>query len=147
MVATEIDRPAVRFRQGIFVYLYVWNYAVYFGLVVLDSAYAGQLNAAVEPAIAAGIFSEISDFLLIPFSILILSGAAACGVAGKQPRVLHPLMISWLLLFALIGIQPLLGSLLDSSGFGTGVRLLTVGVGAGLAMAGVIRFQQPGFDR
>jgi hypothetical protein len=146
MVVTEIQRPVDRFLRGPFVCLYGWIYAVYFGFVALDSLYAGQLDAAVEPAVAAGIFSEISDFLVMPLGFLVLTGAAAFGATVKRPRVLNPIVFSWLLLIALLGVQPLLGKLLEGTGYGTVIRLLATASGSVLATIGVFRFQQPEID-
>jgi hypothetical protein len=141
MTATAFKRPVDRFLPVFFVSLYGWSYAVYFGFVALDSAYANQLNAVLEPAIANGIFSEISDFLLIPLAFLVLAGVAACGAAIKHPRVLIPVMISGSLLIALLGLQPLLVPWLDGTGYGVVLRVLAIASGSLLAMIGVTQFR------
>jgi hypothetical protein len=146
MTVSENNRPVDRLLRGFFVGLYAWIYAVYFGFVTLDTVYAGQLTAVLEPAVFAGIFSEISDFLLMPVGFLVLAGAAAFGAAIERPQVLNPIMISWLALIALFALQPLLGSLLEGTDYGTGVRLLAVALGSLFALVGTVRFQRHEFE-
>jgi hypothetical protein len=142
MVATAFERSVERFLPQFVVSLYGWGYAVYFGLVALDSVYANQLNAALEPALRDGIFSEISDFLLTCLALLVLAGGAACGAARKHPRALIALLFSGFLLIALLALQPLLVAWLDGTGYGAVLRVLAILSGSLLAMIGVSRFRR-----
>jgi hypothetical protein len=143
MIATEFQLSVDRFLPRFVVSLYGWTYAVYFGLVALDSVYASQLNAFVDPGITEEIFSEISDFLLLPLALLVLAGAAACVAAIQHPRVLIPLTISGLLLIALLGLQPLLVPVLDGTGYGTAIRVVAIASGSVFAMTGLVQFGRP----
>lgn len=119
---------------------YSWIYAVYFGLILLDVAYARELGAEFDAAPTAGIFSEISDFLVFPFGLLFLSGFAALGAALKHTDVVTLLLVSWVLPVVLLTLNFYLGPALDSSGAGTALRLLTFGLGSVLAMLAFRRF-------
>jgi hypothetical protein len=145
MYQSKTPHPVDRFLRQPMVALYGFVYAFYFGLVTLDSAYARLLRAELDPVSTDRIFPEISDFLLMPFGLLMLTGAAAFGAALEYPRALYPIMISWLLPVAALGAYQFSGAALDASGFGTVIRLVTAAVGAVLAMLAVSRFRTADF--
>jgi len=133
--------PAVKTRLcELAVGLYGWLYAGYFGLVLLDIVYAGTLRAGIDPSLSERIFRDISDFLLFPFALLVITGAIVLTVAAGHPRSRNLLAISWLLLVAAVPVALFMGSTLDELGLGPTVRLLLMGLGSMLAMAGVVQF-------
>lgn len=134
--------PAIdRFLRRLTVGLYGFVYAFYFGLVTLDSVYSRLLQADMDPSETAGIFREISDFLLVPFGFLLLAGAAAFAAAVKCPRAVNLIIVSWLLPIAALGMVQYFGTAIDAAGFSTAIRLLTAGAGSVLAMAAVSRYR------
>jgi heme/copper-type cytochrome/quinol oxidase subunit 3 len=147
MFETTGPKPGKRHGSWFFVCAYGWFYAVYFGLVALDSAYAGLLRTETDSVIKDRIINEISDLLLIPFGILMLAGCAAMVAAKRVPRALHPLVISWLLPIALLAIAVVMGGMLEQAGYGTLLRLGTIAGGSALTMLALCRFEGPESSR
>ena len=119
---------------------YAWLYAAMLGLVVLDILYARALGALPRPAEFAGIFNEISDLLIFPYALLMLSGALALGLAWRDlgPRRLIQASLA-LPVLALVGAL-MLGPALGAAGLGTWIRLGASLAGSILGMLALIRF-------
>lgn len=140
MAVAQIANPQDLLLRRIAVGLYAWLYAVYFGLVVLDVIYAGNLRVELDSAAVNGIFNEISDFLQFPFGLLIICGAAAFGATLRHSRAANLILASWLLPIGLLAVYLSSGGLLESSGLGTGLRLLVVASGSVLSMTALCRY-------
>ncbi len=135
--------PAIRGRLGqLVVGLYGWLYAAYFGLVVLDGVYARMLRNDLDPTVTERIFTEISDFLLLPFAVLLLLGAVAFITVARYRGPRNLILISWLLPVISIPLYLVLGPSLEASGLGPGVRLLMSGLGSALVMVAVLQFSR-----
>ena len=117
---------------------YAWLQAVAFGLVIVDILYAGSLAGAVDSAVSAGIFNEISDFLQWPLVLLVLGGGLASVVVRAERLALRLVLASWLLLLAGIPLAMLFGPALDATGTGPLLRLALTGSASVLALAGLI---------
>ena len=139
-------RPENRSAPGsAVVAVYAWLYAMSLGLVVLDGVYARQLRAELDSAVTASIFSEISDFLLFPSALLILSGLLALVVAWRVIPVRLLVLVSLLLPLASLLMLALFGPAIESAGFGPATRLLINALGSVLAMLGMMRLSaEPG---
>jgi hypothetical protein len=131
----SLDRLALeRLLAGV----YAWLYAVFFGLVVLDVVYAGTLRAGLGASVADGILSEISDFLLLPYALLVLAGVLALSVGWPVRGVRYLLAISLLLPAAALVIAAVFGPALEAASLGSAIRLLVCLGGSVLAMIGCV---------
>lgn len=135
--------PAIRWPT-LMVNVYAWLAAVAFGLVVLDVIYSRLLLASFTPDQANGIFNEISDFLLFPLGLLVLTGLVALVAGHAAGSAARLVLASWLVIVGSVPLAILLAPLLDAAGLGALVRLALSGLASVLAMLGALRFQAPG---
>jgi hypothetical protein len=118
--------------------IYAWLYAVLLGLVVLDVVYASELQAGLEASEIAGVFNEISDFLLIPLALVLLSGMAAWIVCWHNRAVRYLVPVSLALPLLALLLVAAAGSAIEQANLGSSLRILTFLAGSLLAMRAAI---------
>ena len=72
-----------RFRF-LFVGLYTWLAAVFFGGILLDKVYSKSLKGVLGSSDSAMVFSEISDTLLCIGFVLVISAIGAIAVSWNS---------------------------------------------------------------
>ena len=119
--------------------LYAWSAAVFFGAVLLDVVYSSLLRD-VDPSLAAAIFGEASDFLLLLGAPTFLAGLAAIALFWNTPSARSLLALSLLAhcleFLAPIVLIPVLGTTPGSPGLGITpyVRLVPLALASLLAI-------------
>lgn len=76
---------------------YAWMLTVFLGGILLDIVYANRLQDALSNREITRVFSEVSDFLLLPGFMTLLAGFGAVAVSWKS-RYARNLFIASLLL-------------------------------------------------
>jgi hypothetical protein len=120
---------------------YAWTSAVSFGLAVADSGYAALLRSAVEPAVAAGLFARMANFLLLTSAVTLLAAALAL-VGAWAARAARGLVIASVALASAGLWAPLALSDAWIGDFGPALRLAIAGGASALAMLALRQAQR-----
>jgi len=129
--------------SSIVVGLYAWVLAASFGAAVLDVVYAKTIAGVVDAAQTVRIFSEVSDFLLLPLVLATIAAVSALAFAFNARPARTLIVASVAMMFAPILLHVLLGPLLTESSVGTWLRLVGGGSASALAIAGLERLHRP----
>jgi hypothetical protein len=124
--------------------IYSWLLAVFLGAVLLDAVYSGLLEHVPNFVAGPAVYSEVSDFVLIPGGLTLLFGLAAVVVSWHVRPARNLFLVSLMLLvgfefFLPIVLFPILRGSAGSSVFGLGpsIRLVPTGLASLLASFGV----------
>ncbi len=125
--------PPFAYREplsAIVVGAYAWVVAMFWGMVLLDVAYANKLRDALAPSTALPVFSEIADFLLLIGSFIVVLGLGAVLLTWKSRGARISLLASLILLLLQFTAPALLAEMNPSDGqwirivSSTGISLL-----------------------
>lgn len=130
-----------KYIRYLFVGIYAWLSALFFGGVILDGIYARNLENILDTADQASLFSEISDILLIIAFILVITALIAIALSWKSNSARN-LLIASLLVLSLEFWLPIFFSMLNINQDLSWLRLLIDGSGSLLALVGLYRFFQ-----
>jgi hypothetical protein len=130
-----------KYIRYLFVGIYAWLSALFFGGVILDGIYARNLENILDTADQASLFSEISDILLIIAFILVITALIAIALSWKSNSARN-LLIASLLVLSLEFWLPIFFSMLNINQDLSWLRLLIDGSGSLLALLGLYRFFQ-----
>ena len=130
-----------KYIRYLFVGIYAWLSALFFGGVILDGIYARNLENILDTADQASLFSEISDILLIIAFILVIIALIAIALSWKSNSARN-LLIASLLVLSLEFWLPIFFSMLNINQDLSWLRLLIDGSGSLLALVGLYRFFQ-----
>jgi hypothetical protein len=126
--------------RSFFVGFYGWAVTAYFGAVLLDTVYAKAIRQVVDPAGAATVLSEASDFLLLVVAMTALAASGAISSSWQSTRVRNLLVASVLLVIADPVVPIVLRPLLLESHAGRWVRLLLSASASVLGLLALQRF-------
>lgn len=127
-----------RFRS-LFVGLYTWVAAVFFGGILLDKVYHNYLNGVLGSSESVMVFSEISDTLLCTGFVMVISAIGAIVVSWKS-RIARNLFIASLLAFSFEFLIPILSSFIKNPLELSWSRLLPSGTASILAFIGLYKY-------
>lgn len=121
--------------SSLFIGLYAWLTAVFFGAVLMDVLYASFLGHQFEISQITPVFSDISDMLLRLGVFLIGSGFLAVGFTWQHAKARNFLIASLLVYFFEFSL-PMVFPYLKTSVGPFWIRLLIVGAATLLAFIG-----------
>jgi hypothetical protein len=127
-----------RFRF-LFVGLYAWVAAVFFGGILLDMVYAKNLKDILESSESAMVFSEIADTLLCIGFVMVIPAIGAIAVSWKF-IIARNLFIASLLAFSFEILIPILFPFIKNIQGLSWIRLLPSGIGSILAFIGLHKY-------
>ena len=127
-----------RFRF-LFVGLYTWLAAVFFGGILLDKVYSKSLKGVLGSSDSAMVFSEISDTLLCIGFVLVISGIGAIAVSWNS-RIARILFIASLVAFSLEFSIPIFSSFIKTTQDLSWIRLFPSGMASILAFIGLYKY-------
>lgn len=137
--ATRSDPMVLAF---VLVGLYVWAVAAFFGVTVLDTAYAAVLRDEIAAEDRAAVFSEIGDFLLLLLFATLLAALAAVASCWSSKSARYWLIAS----VAVMVLQAPALVLLDSGlgmNLGPALRIPGIAAASALALLGFARLLRP----
>jgi hypothetical protein len=123
----------------LFVGLYTWVAAVFWGGILLDKVYVHNLKGGLGSSESAMVFSEVSDALLCIGSIMVLSAIGAIAVSWKS-RIARNLFIFSLFAYSFEFLIPILSSLFKNTQELSWIRLLPSGIASILAFIGLYKY-------
>ena len=122
----------------ILVGLYVWVVVAFFGVTIVDSAYAALLRNALEAQDVATIFAEMGDLLLLLLFATVIAALAAV-VSCWSSRLARNLLIASI---AVVVLEAPALALLNSAfavNLGPALRVPGMAAASGLALLGFAR--------
>ena len=128
----------VRFRF-LFVGLYAWVAAAYFGGILLDMAYVNNMGGVFGSSESAMVFSEISDTLLCIGFVMVIAAIGAIAVSWNS-RLARNLFIASLFAFPFEFLIPILFSFIRPTLELSWIRLLPSGIASILAFIGMYNY-------
>jgi hypothetical protein len=140
---TEI-RPAPGRFESLLVMFYGFTVITLFGVTLLDTVYFANIEDAIEPAQAAPVFSEVSDFLLLVVGTTVLAAFGALGGAWQVPRARNLFLASVASLVVLLLAPAILSPWVVDVHAGLWIRLLLNAATSVLGLLGLCRFFRAG---
>lgn len=121
---------------------YAWIVAIFFGMILLDVAYAKSLRGSSGMATVATVFSDVSDYLLLVGALAVLTGLSAI-VLSWNSRWARNCLIGSLLVLATEFLVPvfLAGNV---PGSGHWIRITINAAASILAFLGAYSFYTSG---
>jgi hypothetical protein len=133
-------RPAPGGFESLLVMLYGFAVITLFGVTLLDMVYAATIRDAIDPAQAAPVFSEVSDFLLLVVGATVLAALTAIGGAWQVRAARNLLLASGASLVVLLLAPAILSPWVLDVRTGLWLRLLLNASTSVLGLLGLCRF-------
>jgi hypothetical protein len=123
----------------LFVGLYAWVAAVFFGGILLDKVYSNYLKGILGSSESTMVFSEIADTLLCIGIVMVISAFGAIAVSWNS-RIARNLFIASLLAFSFEFLIPIFSSFIKNTQDLAWIRLFPSGMASILAFIGLYKY-------
>jgi hypothetical protein len=137
-------RPAPGVFESVLVMFCGFAVITLFGVTLLDTVYVANMRDVIEPAQAAPVFSEVSDFLLLVVGLTVLAALAGIGGAWQVRPARNLLLVSGALLVVLLLAPAILSPFAIETWMGMRIRLLLNASTSAVALLGLSRFYRAG---
>lgn len=121
--------------------LYAWVVTIFFGIVLLDMAYANLLKAVLSDSQRIAILAEVSDLLLLIYGLGVLAGIGAFLLSLQVKHARNLTLLSLVMILLELFAPGFLAQLIESTQspyLGSWVRVTLSGMASLLAFGALL---------